>query len=149
MIVLSAINEPKRYAPLSPKKIFALGKLNNKIDNKIIVWEINIKENSVFALFRLMYTKTKLIIMRLITSKPLKPSIKFAPLTMNKKQRRTNKTENISLFVKEVKKGISIFVILIGKKIIMQLKKKIINNSLLKGLILNLRSSRNPTKNIE
>tara|TARA_B100001248_G_scaffold251007_1_gene225659 strand:- start:112 stop:318 length:207 start_codon:yes stop_codon:yes gene_type:complete len=68
---------------------------------------------------------------------------------MNKKQRRTNKTENISLFVKEVKKGISIFVILIGKKIIMQLKKKIINNSLLKGLILNLRSSRNPTKNIE
>ena len=68
---------------------------------------------------------------------------------MNKKHRRTNKTDSISLFVKEIKKGISIFVILIGKKNIMQLKKKIINNSLLKGLILNLRSSRNPIKNIE
>ena len=35
-----------------------------------------------------------LIIIKLIDKKPLNPSIKFAPLIINKKQRRTNIDEN-------------------------------------------------------
>tara|TARA_B100001027_G_C16171377_1_gene287143 strand:+ start:380 stop:538 length:159 start_codon:yes stop_codon:yes gene_type:complete len=37
IIVFNAINDPNRYDPLSPIKIFALGKLNNKKISKIII----------------------------------------------------------------------------------------------------------------
>ena len=37
--------EPIKYAPLSPKKIFAYGKLNKRKISNIIVWEVNKKEN--------------------------------------------------------------------------------------------------------
>ena len=37
IIVFNAINDPNRYAQLSPIKIFALGKLNNKKISKIII----------------------------------------------------------------------------------------------------------------
>ncbi len=37
IIVFNAINDPNRYAPLSPMKIFAFGKLNNKKISKIII----------------------------------------------------------------------------------------------------------------
>ena len=37
LLSFNAIKEPIKYAPLSPKKIFAFGKLNNKKDNKIII----------------------------------------------------------------------------------------------------------------
>ena len=36
-IEFNATNEPIRYDPLSPKKILAFGKLNNKKDSKIII----------------------------------------------------------------------------------------------------------------
>ena len=36
-IVLKAIKAPSKYDPLSPKNIFAFGKLNNKNDNTIII----------------------------------------------------------------------------------------------------------------
>ena len=45
---------PMRYAPLSPRKIFALGKLKSKNDNKIIICEINKNENCKFSLFIFM-----------------------------------------------------------------------------------------------
>tara|TARA_B100001248_G_scaffold231349_1_gene191729 strand:+ start:300 stop:458 length:159 start_codon:yes stop_codon:yes gene_type:complete len=37
IIVFKPAIAPMEYAPLSPKKILALGKLNNKNDNKIII----------------------------------------------------------------------------------------------------------------
>ena len=54
--------------------------------------------------------------MRFITSKPLKPSIKFAPLIIKRKHKRTKTDEKILLSIRVFKKGISIFKILIGKK---------------------------------
>ena len=37
IIIFNETIDPIKYAPLSPKKIFALGKLNNKNDSKIII----------------------------------------------------------------------------------------------------------------
>ena len=98
------------------KKIFALGKLNKKKESKIIICEINKIENSVLLLVKLIYVKIKLIIMRLITSNPLNPSIKFAPFTINRKHSNTKTKEKYSFFIRGIKKGISMFIILIGKK---------------------------------
>jgi hypothetical protein len=57
--------------------------------------------------------------------------------------------EKILLFKSMFKKGISIFKILIGIKCIETNKKMIINVNLLVGLILVLRSSKKPTRNIK
>ena len=35
--MFKATNDPNKQEPESPKKIFALGKLNNRKDNKIII----------------------------------------------------------------------------------------------------------------
>ena len=43
----------------------------------------------------LINNKTQLIIMRLIHNKPLKPSIRFAPFTINRKHRSINSVEKI------------------------------------------------------
>ena len=43
------------------------------------------KENSKFALFKLMNVKITLINIKFITNNPLNPSIKFAPLIINRK----------------------------------------------------------------
>ena len=48
VITLKAIKDPKRYAPPSPRKIFAEGKLNSKKENRIIICPISIKDNSKF-----------------------------------------------------------------------------------------------------
>ena len=53
-MVFNPVKAPNTYAPLSPRKIFALGKLNNKKDKRIIIWEINKTENSKFSLFKLI-----------------------------------------------------------------------------------------------
>ena len=50
IIELSATKEPNTYDPLSPRNIFALGKLNNKKDNKIIICAIKNMENSLLPL---------------------------------------------------------------------------------------------------
>ena len=50
IIIFNEIKEPNKYAPLSPKKILAVGKLKSKNVNKIIIWAISKKENSIFAL---------------------------------------------------------------------------------------------------
>ena len=95
IIVLSATNDPIKYEPLSPKKIFALGKLNKRKDIKIIIWEIRKVENSIFPLLILMKVKIILIIIKCIASNPLNPSIKFAPLIINNKHSKTKSVEKI------------------------------------------------------
>tara|TARA_B100002052_G_scaffold240377_1_gene224617 strand:+ start:335 stop:472 length:138 start_codon:yes stop_codon:yes gene_type:complete len=37
IIVFKLVKAPNMYAPLSPKKIFALGKLNNRKDKNTII----------------------------------------------------------------------------------------------------------------
>ena len=89
------------------------------------------------------------MIIKLIVNRPLKPSIKLAPLITNKKHNRTNTEESIWLDINENKNGISILKIFIGKiKIIKKSKSTIIIN-LLEGFISIFKSSIKPTKNIE
>ena len=52
----------------------------------------------------------------MIVNKPLNPSIKFAPLIINKKHNNTKKDEKILICKKFDKKGMSILKIFIGKK---------------------------------
>tara|TARA_B100001093_G_C26631904_1_gene929256 strand:+ start:478 stop:828 length:351 start_codon:yes stop_codon:yes gene_type:complete len=87
-IIFKTVKEPKRYEPPSPKKSLAFGKLNNKNIIKIIICAIKNNRKFNSAVFRLIDSKMKLIINICIPSKPLKPSIKFAPLIINKKHRR-------------------------------------------------------------
>ena len=54
VITFNAIKDPKRYAPPSPRKIFAEGKLNNKNENKMIIWLMSINENSKFEFSKLI-----------------------------------------------------------------------------------------------
>ena len=116
IIVLRAIKDPIKYAPLSPKKIFAWGKLNNKKDNKITICEMSIIENSKLELFKFIYVSIIFIIKRFKASNPLKPSIKLAPFITNKKHNRTNADEKKWLLDMNESKEISIFRICIGKK---------------------------------
>ena len=85
----------------------------------------------------------------MIVNKPLNPSIKFAPLIINKKHNNTKKDEKILICKKFDKKGMSILKIFIGKKWIEKERKIIINNNLLDGLTLILISSNKPIKNIK
>ena len=149
IIVFKPAIAPMEYAPLSPKKIFALGKLNNKNDNKIIIWEIIKIENSKYPLFILMYANIIFIIIKLIVSKPLKPSIKLAPLITNRKQRSTNIEENRWLDIKYVKNGISILRIFMGSMYMEEKSRSIIITNLLNGLMLILKSSKKPIVNTE
>ena len=96
-ITFSATNDPNKKAPLSPKKILAFGKLNNKKESRIIIWAIRKNENSKLALLRFMYVKIILISNKLIVNKPLKPSTKFAPIITNNKHNNTN-TEDKNWF---------------------------------------------------
>jgi hypothetical protein len=63
-----------------------------------------------------MYTNIKLIIIKLIARRPLNPSIRLAPLTMNKRHNNTNADEKKLLFINIDKYGTSMFKILIGMK---------------------------------
>ena len=91
LITFNTVNDPNKYAPLSPRNILALGKLNNKKINNTIIWAVIkiVKSCSIF-LFKFIDNKIKFIIIKWIANKPLKPSIKFAPLIMNKKHNKTN-----------------------------------------------------------
>ena len=51
------------------------------------------------------------MIIKLIVNKPLKPSIKLAPLITNRKHSSTNIEENIWLDIRGIKKGISILLV--------------------------------------
>ena len=86
---------------------------------------------------------------KLIVNKPLKPSIKLAPLITNRKQRSTNIEENKGLVIKEVKNGISILRIFMGNVYMQAKRRSIIIIKLLNGFILILRSSKKPIVNTE
>ena len=84
LITDTAIKVPKIYEPPSPRKRVALGKLNlrNIINIKIAQ---NSKRAKLFSLKKLIKNKLVIIIKECMPSNPLYPSIKLAPLIMNKK----------------------------------------------------------------
>ena len=86
---------------------------------------------------------------RFIVNKPLKPSIKLAPLITNRKQRTTNIEEKMWLDIKDVKNGISILRIFIGRIYIMIKRRSVIIINLLIGFMLILKSSKKPIVNTE
>ena len=93
--------------------------------------------------------KTDDIMIMWIDNKPLKPSIKFAPLITNKKHNNTNIDENIWLDIKGIKKGISILKIFTGKKYINKKRRSVIIDKRSNGLMFVLKSSKKPTKKTE
>ena len=148
-IVFIATSEPIKYAPLSPRKILDCGKLNRRNDKRIIICDVKKIVNCKLPLFMFIQAKTIFIIIRFNARRPLKPSIKFAPLIINKKHNNTKMVEKKLLFRRDLRKGISTFEILIGKKNIKINNNKIININLFNGLILIFKSSKKPIKNIE
>ena len=99
IIALNAVKDPIKYDPLSPKKIFALGKLNKRKDIKIINWPVKNVENSLYPLLMFKKTKTVLMIIKFIVSNPLNPSIRFAPFIINKKHNKTKIVEKKLFFI--------------------------------------------------
>ena len=95
IIVFKATNDPNKYEPLSPRNILAFGKLKRRKEMRIIIWAVKKNENSISLLPKFINNNIELIIIKLIAKRPLKPSIKFAPFIMNKKQRRINNIEKI------------------------------------------------------
>ena len=89
----------------------------------------------------------ELITIRLIVRRPLKPSIKFAPLIINKKLNNTKKIEKILFSNQEFKKNKSTFLISIGSRLIKSIKKITISVNLVFGLVLILISSKKPMTN--
>ena len=142
IIMFKATKDPNKYDPLSPRNILAFGKLKRRNTIKIIICAVKNNENSNWLLFRFINSKTELIIIKLIAKRPLKPSIKFAPFTINKKHKSVKIVEKILLSNHEFKKIRSIYWISIGKKIIKISKKIIININLMFGLTFILISSK-------
>ena len=114
--MFSATKDPNKYEPLSPRNILAFGKLKRRNEIKITSWAERKNENSSWLLFRFINNKIELIIIKLIVRRPLKPSIKFDPLIINKKHKSTKTVEKILLSSHEFKKIRSIYLISIGKK---------------------------------
>ena len=114
IIIFKATSDPNKYEPLSPKNILAFGKLKRRKETNIIICAVKKNENSISLLSRLINSKTELIIIKLIVKSPLNPSIKFAPLTINKKHKITKKIEKTLFCNHKFKKIKSIFKILIG-----------------------------------
>ena len=141
-IVFKATKDPNKYDPLSPRNIFAFGKLKRRKEIKITICDVKKNENSNSSLFKFIYNKTELIIIKLIAKRPLKPSIKFAPFTINKKHKSKKIIEKILMSNHEFKKIKSIYLISMGKKIIKIIKNIIINSNLLFGLTFILISSK-------
>ena len=85
------------------------------------------------------------MIIKFIVNKPLKPSIKLAPLITNRKQRSTNIEENIWLDIRGIKNGISKLRIFIGNMYMKVKSRNIIIINLVNGFMLILKSSKKPT----
>ena len=100
MLVLTtetAINDPIKYDPLSPKNIWALGKLNlinikittlmqNKIKLRLFVSDIKLIKDNIMN-----------IINECMPNNPLKPSIRLDPFIINKKHKQIKINEKISI----------------------------------------------------
>ena len=128
--MLSATSEPNKYEPLSPKNIVALGKLKSRKDIKTTIWAVIIIAKSWFSLFKLIYKSIKFTISKWIVKSPLKPSIRLAPLIINKKQIKIKEDEKNQFFIHKFKKLRSREVIFIEKKNINKYKKIDIISSL-------------------
>ena len=146
-IEFKATKDPNKYEPPSPRNILAFGKLKRRKEIRIMICAVKKKENSKWLLFKFTNNKTELMINKLIVKTPLNPSIKFAPFTINKKHKRTNTVEKISISSHELKKDLSICTIFIGRILIKIMRIIIININLKFGLIFILISSKYPTKN--
>ena len=115
VIVFKATKDPNKYDPLSPRKILAIGKLKRRNEIKTISCAERKNAKSSWLLFKFINNKTELIIIKLIVKRPLKPSIKFDPLTIKRKHSNTKRIEKMSFLSHEFKKFKSIEVILIEK----------------------------------
>ena len=142
IIMFKATKDPNKYDPLSPRNILAFGKLKRRNEIKITICDVKKNENSNSLLFKFINNKTELIIIKLIVKRPLKPSIKFAPFTINKKHKSIKNMEKILFSINEFKKIRSILEIFIGRKIIKIIKKININASLIVGLMFVFMSSK-------
>ena len=98
LIVVKAINAPKKYEPPSPRKIFAFGKLNLRNITNVKITKNNKWAKSLFPFKKLIKNKFISIINEWNPNNPLYPSIKFAPLIMNKKHKQIKTKEKISEF---------------------------------------------------
>ncbi len=85
------------------------------------------------------------MVIKFIVNKPLKPSIKLAPLITNRKQRSTNIEEKIWLDIKGIKNGMSILRIFIGNIYMKVKRRNIMIINLVNGFMLILKSSKKPT----
>ena len=141
-IVFNATKDPNKYDPLSPRNILAFGKLKRRKEIKIIICAVKKNENLNWSFSRFINNKTELTIIKLIVKRPLKPSIKFAPFTINKKHKSIKNMEKILFSINEFKKIRSILEIFIGRKIIKIIKKININASLIVGLMFVFMSSK-------
>ena len=86
----------------------------------------------------------KLINIKCITNKPLKPSIKLAPLTTNKKHNKINITSKNLLDIHDFIKLISMLSMLMERKTILKDKAIIIKINLIFGFVLRFISSKKP-----
>ena len=94
------------------------------------------------SLFKLINNNIELIIINCKANRPLKPSIKFAPFIINKKQISTKMLEKNLFSIQDFKNIRSKFSISMEKKLMKKIKKIIIIINLTLGLILNFTSSK-------
>tara|TARA_Y100001970_G_C13941424_1_gene703365 strand:+ start:376 stop:801 length:426 start_codon:yes stop_codon:yes gene_type:complete len=141
-MVFKATKDPNKYAPLSPRNILAFGKLKRRNVTRMIICAVKKNENSICSLFKLINNKAELIIIKFIVRRPLKPSIKLAPFTINKKHKSIKNIEKILFSNHEFKKIRSMLLISIGRKITQIVKQITINISLIFGLVFIFTSSK-------
>ena len=65
-ITFKAVKLPIKYAPPSPKKILAFGKLKIKKEINIIIWPVKKNENSRYSFCKFTNNKIELIIIYMI-----------------------------------------------------------------------------------
>ena len=97
--MLSEVKAPKKYAPPSPIKILAFGKLKSKNVINTIIWAVMSVAKFVWLLSKFIIIKIILIIIKWMDKRPLKPSIRLDPLIINKKHNKTKTVmNNLELF---------------------------------------------------
>ena len=64
MMVVKATKDPNKYAPPSPRKILALGKLKRRNEIKMTTCPVKKNENSISLLFKFINNKTVFMIIK-------------------------------------------------------------------------------------
>ena len=108
-IVFKATKDPNKYAPLSPKNIFAFGKLNLRKINVKKERQNKRKAMLSFPLTKFIKNKTVNIIKEWMPNKPLNPSIKLDPLIINKKHKQMKNNAKTSISKRLFKKVNPVF----------------------------------------